>query len=541
MTLIHSSDFLQDQGPERGLPSVILKDKRAIFQKLTAGIALLLAGSALAAEGPRKDGLILWLDASDSTTRQVSESNGVVLVKDKSGKGHNATSKLGPWIIPNGLGKSDVFRFEKNQSLTIPGVLKSRDKVTVFIVFRRGEDLSGKQPWQKVISSGDAKEGVFMHTGGTSEALSARVLRATYHGFKGENLYVGKGGPDEHPSLRGDIAEILVYDRDFYVESQMQEVVTYLEKKWNFAEDRENHWTHVGPLPEKPGRVTRGLPLSDQSNNGQWTKHEAMWDEFEGRELDDAKWWDHNPSWYGRAPARYLARDVAVADGELRITMQRDDSLPAKKFYRDEVYENYSSGTIKSKNHTVYGYFEIEAMPMASAASSAWWFTGTSWDDDKKGNYSQEIDVFEIGGKSIGREKTYSMNLHIFQTPEAKQHWNRGGEWEAPFRFIDDFHVFGLEWTPDVIRYYVDGMMVRSVKNDAWHGPMQMIFDSETMNDWLGAPKDEDLPSIFRVKYVRAWKNSATETNWKERYQVKDPTKPTGISRYVREMEGLPK
>ncbi|MEM9235946.1 MAG: family 16 glycosylhydrolase [Verrucomicrobiota bacterium] len=499
-------------------------------------LGALTSGHAIAAEVPRQDGLILWLDAADASTREMSGGKGVVSLKDKSGRGHHANSNRGPWVIKNALGGREVLRFQNRQSLTVPKVLEGRDKVTVFIAFHRVEDLKSERGWQKVLSSG-TKDGVFVHTGAESGPMSARVLRATFHGIDAQDLYIGKGGPNEAPSLTGDVAEILVYDRDFYVESQMREIVSYLEKKWSFKEDRDSDWTHVGPLPDTPERLSDSLPLSDQENKGGWTRFEPMWDEFEGDGLNARKWWDHNPDWYGRAPARYLAREVEVADGELKISMRKDTSLPVENLYRDGTeYRDYSSGTIKSKSHTVYGYFEIEAMPMASAGSSAWWFTGKSWDKRDKGNHAQEIDVFELGGKSIGRENIYSMNLHVFQTPKEKRHWNRGGEWEAPFDFKDDFHVFGLEWSPEFLRYYVDGVMVRSVKNDGWHAPQQMIFDSETMIDWLGAPRDEDLPSVFRVRYVRAWKNGATRSDWRQRYSVKDPTKPTRISRYVREM-----
>jgi len=27
------------------------------------------------------------------------------------------------------------------------------------------------------------------------------------------------------------------------------------------------------------------------------------------------------------------------------------------------------------------------------------------------------------------------------------------------------------------------------------------------MPDWMGMPKDEDLPSTFSMEYIRAWKN----------------------------------
>ena len=35
---------------------------------------------------------------------------------------------------------------------------------------------------------------------------------------------------------------------------------------------------------------------------------------------------------------------------------------------------------------------------------------------------------------------------------------------------------------------------------------LYLTFDSETMPEWFGMPKDEDLPSTFSIEYVRAWK-----------------------------------
>jgi len=68
---------------------------------------------------------------------------------------------------------------------------------------------------------------------------------------------------------------------------------------------------------------------------------------------------------------------------------------------------------------------------------------------------------------------------------------------------------------------------------------MFMLFDSETMIDWLGVPKDEDLPSTFHVQYVRAWKNKETSPDWQKRFRMRFPTeeRPTGPTRYVREMQ----
>ncbi len=137
---------------------------------------------------------------------------------------------------------------------------------------------------------------------------------------------------------------------------------------------------------------------------------------------------------------------------------------------------------------------------MDSAGSSSFWFQ-----QDAVQEWGTEIDVFEIGGKAKGFEHKVNMNLHVFRTPEQRKHWSVGGVWVAPFRLADDFHVYGLEWNKDDIKYYVDGVLVRSVENTHWHQPLFLIFDSETMPKWFGMPDDADLPSTFQIDYVRAW------------------------------------
>ena len=81
-----------------------------------------------------------------------------------------------------------------------------------------------------------------------------------------------------------------------------------------------------------------------------------------------------------------------------------------------------------------------------------------------------------------------------------------GGVWVAPKDLADDYHTYGLEWDKDKIKWYFDGVLVRWVENTYWHQPLTLNFDSETMPDWFGLPKDSDLPSTYSIEYVRAWK-----------------------------------
>jgi len=248
---------------------------------------------------------------------------------------------------------------------------------------------------------------------------------------------------------------------------------------------------------QKEGEKDMTLPLSDPKNEGNWEVFEPMTDEFEGDSLDPEKWWAYNPQWKGRQPGYFYPGNVSVSDGKLHLTMKAEE---VPEMPKEEGYHTYTCAAVKSKVKVLYGYFEVKAKPMRSAGSSAFWFY------DSTPEWWTEIDVFEIGGGAPGFERKYNMNLHVFRTPEEDRHWDKPKIWDAPWDLADDYHVYGLEWDEDFIKFYVDGLLVRRDVNTHWHQPLYMNFDSETMPDWFGLPDIEDLPSTYSIEYVRAWK-----------------------------------
>ena len=178
-----------------------------------------------------------------------------------------------------------------------------------------------------------------------------------------------------------------------------------------------------------------------------------MSDEFEGKELDRSKWVVGMEWWKGRQPALFSEKNVTVSDGKLHLTMRKEKLPPEAE---KQGYHDYTSAALHTKARTAYGYFEVKAKPMNSGGSSSFWFQ----QDDKPG-WGTEIDVFEIGGKAKGFENKYNMTLHVFQTPTEKKHWSVGGVWIAPWRLADDYHVYGLDWNKDELKFYVDGVVVR--------------------------------------------------------------------------------
>ena len=265
-----------------------------------------------------------------------------------------------------------------------------------------------------------------------------------------------------------------------------------------FAEQEPpKSWDRTEKLGEIPRHATDAYPLSDQVNEAGWVKYDPMSDEFDAGELDPNKWWSKNPTWLGRQPAWFDPANVTVADGRLHLIMRKNEPPYVPK---DKGYHTYTSAAVQSKGMVKYGYFEVRCRPMASAGSSSFWFyhqTPDLW---------TEIDVFEIGGRAPGFEKKYNMTLHVFRTPTEKKHWSKGGVWIAPANLADDYHTYALEWDTEKIKWYFDGVLVRWVENTHWHQPLTLNFDSETMPDWFGLPKDADLPSTYSIEYVRAWK-----------------------------------
>lgn len=255
----------------------------------------------------------------------------------------------------------------------------------------------------------------------------------------------------------------------------------------------------IGAGEQKSGEKGDNVITSFQPcplKHGRWKPLPAFTDEFEGAELDPTKWYPRNPRWKGRKPGFFHPKNVTLGGGKMHLAMRHEDlpNLP-------KGYHTYTSAAVQSKSRVRYGYFEIKARPMDSKGSSAFWFY------DHTPEIWTEIDVFEIGAGHPKHEQTVHMNVHVHHTlVNPDRHWAKPKRWTAPADLADSYRVYGLEWNPQVLRFYVDGTLVREAENTHWHQPLTLNFDSETMPNWFGLPELENLPSTFSIEYVRAWR-----------------------------------
>lgn len=242
-------------------------------------------------------------------------------------------------------------------------------------------------------------------------------------------------------------------------------------------------------------------PLASPPPGREWTPFPAMTDEFDGDQLDGKKWYDHNPTWRGRRPVRFHPDCVAVSNGILRVS-----AMDAEASSKREPGRGFThiSGFVRSRAVTRFGCFEMRAKLMDSTLVSCFWLTHVGDEE------WSEIDVVEVPAGIPRHERTLHPNLHYFHGPHyrgsTRDHLTDPSSHPLPFRMADDFHVYGVEWTPTHIRWYVDGEQIRETENTHHFQPLEMNMNVEANQYFDALPDDRRLPAVYEIDWVRAWR-----------------------------------
>lgn len=221
-----------------------------------------------------------------------------------------------------------------------------------------------------------------------------------------------------------------------------------------FAEVRSgnNSWSYV------ENNSYLGKSNNDGINNSEEDKKwNLVWEEnFDGSELDMSNWnyEKHEPGWVNNELQEYTdSKDnIFVRDGKL--------VLKAVKTQKDGK-DYYTSGKVTTQNKKMfkYGKFEIKAKtPKGQGLWPALWMMPN--DESLYGQWPRcgEIDIMEVLGHEP--EKAYG-TIHYGDPHEEKQ-----GTYKLEnSSFADDYHVYGLEWEPGEMRFYIDGNLYNTVND----------------------------------------------------------------------------
>ena len=237
-----------------------------------------------------------------------------------------------------------------------------------------------------------------------------------------------------------------------------------------------------------PAIWNANLPLSDQSNVSGWVLNPEFSDEFNTTFINFNKWYDRDPNTGGGSDPILAVPTTLGMEFHLRKGPTQGTHV-------------YRGSVLFSKTRLLYGYIEASMkMPRNYANNNIFLYA-------KETAKWTEIDIVEFQGMPQVNAKQAAMNAHVFYSPFTNTHLSQQTYFRLtpPVEFPDEYHIFGLKWTPTSIYWYIDGTLVKSGVNTQWHQPLNI-----SMGTWDTDKNNLLDPALvpvlaMKVKYVRVW------------------------------------
>lgn len=190
-----------------------------------------------------------------------------------------------------------------------------------------------------------------------------------------------------------------------------------------------------------------------------------------------------------------------------------DSCLVIQSIKTDDENCPYTSASLNTytTKEFLYGKLEMRAkLPYGKGIWPAFWTLGT--DKDENGwPACGEIDIMEMVGGSgrdiatcpFGDYVSDSVVQGTIHYPN-EQRFSRAFEF-SDRKFCDDFHVFGIDWTEDYIKFYVDNVIYNSIdirQMPEFHKPHFILVNTAVGGAWAHSP---DETTVFPQKYYIDW------------------------------------
>ncbi len=257
--------------------------------------------------------------------------------------------------------------------------------------------------------------------------------------------------------------------------------------------------------------------LNETPLNPELETYNLVWyDEFDYSGLPDPTKWDYdtegNEAGWGNNEAQHYTKankkNAQVENGILKIIAHKED-FGGKRF---------TSARLISKADWKYGKIEVNAkLPPGRGTWSAIWMMPGGWSFND-GNWPDigEIDIMEHVGHDLGV---------IHASAHSKDYqWQANTQKTGTISVTDvseKFHSYILEWTPDVIKAFVDDSLYFEYRNESlgetkwpYDKPFYLIMNVAVGGAWGSMQGiDEDaFPQTMEVDYIRIYqKNVLTE------------------------------
>lgn len=232
-------------------------------------------------------------------------------------------------------------------------------------------------------------------------------------------------------------------------------------------------------------------------------------DEFDTDGVIDSSIWTYDigtgQNGWGNNELQYYTdrpENVTVQNGVLIITARQEQFNGS----------GYTSARIKTEGlfEQAYGRFEARIrVPYGQGMWPAFWLLGNNCNDPGF-TWPQcgEIDIMEFRGQEPTvihgsvHGPGYSAGNAITKSYTLEND-----------RFDTGFHVYGIEWAPDYVNFYVDDVLYNQITKADVTGewvldhPFYIIINLAVGGSFVGSPNSETVfPQNMLVDYVRVYK-----------------------------------
>lgn len=232
-------------------------------------------------------------------------------------------------------------------------------------------------------------------------------------------------------------------------------------------------------------------------------------DNFDMDGAPDASLWNYDvgtgENGWGNNELQYYTNrneNVSVQNGYLLITARKENFEGS----------GYTSARLVTRGNfeQVYGRYEARIkLPYGQGIWPAFWLLGADTEGEIWPQIG-EIDIMEYRGQDptvvLGsvHGPGYSAGNAITKSYTLKND-----------RFDTGFHIFGIEWGPEYINFYVDDVLYNQITPDdlpgewVFNDPFYIILNLAVGGSFVGAPNEETVfPQTMLVDYVRVYKSN---------------------------------
>jgi hypothetical protein len=225
-----------------------------------------------------------------------------------------------------------------------------------------------------------------------------------------------------------------------------------------------------GSAVNQPVSIFCEKPLKPFNNQDKYNNYTLAWsDEFNSETLDVTKWeYRPNGRLVNRVATAYKKENINLSKGNLVIELKKEkgeitEFRPVKR----NIVTDFSAGGIISRQRMTHGYYEARMkLPLRSGWHTSF-FTKYNPLDSQPIDAGEDLEIDFMEHTSFYKQM-FTNNVHYWNVGPNKTHLvslktTALSKVETGVQLSRSFHIWGAEVTPEMVNFYFDGQLMKSI------------------------------------------------------------------------------